>query len=136
MEIETEVSAKIREYFTAKNSQLTKEAENVEIKKDNKLRELSGDKHKIEDDKAEAEKEIVLVRQKCEKELIDKKKQEETDKEEEEKEKQKIRDKMAMEAAAKYIQGRWNWFQDEGRALAKKRKKGGGKGKKGKKGKK
>ena len=39
-----------------------------------------------------------------------------------------------MELAAKYIQGRWAWFQVEGRALAKKRKKGGkGKGKKGKK---
>lgn len=134
MEIETEVSAKIKEYFIAKNAQLGKEAEGVDVKKDNKLRELSSEKHVIEEEKAEAEKEIVLVRQKCEKEYIDKKKQEEIDKEEEEKEKQKIRDKMAMEAAAKYIQGRWNWFQDEGRALAKKRKKGGGKkGKKKKK---
>lgn len=30
MEIETEVSAKIKEYFTAKNTQLQKEAEDVD----------------------------------------------------------------------------------------------------------
>lgn len=133
MEIEKEVSAKIRDYFTAKNATLQKQADDVEIKKDNKLRELSSEKHKIEDDKAAAEQEIVIVRQKCEKEYMDKKRQEELDREEEEKERQKIRDKMAMEAAANYIQRRWAWFQDEGRALAKKRKKGGGKGKKKKK---
>ena len=45
MDIETEVSAKIREYFTAKNAQLQKEADNVDVKKDNKLRELSSEKH-------------------------------------------------------------------------------------------
>ena len=37
-----------------------------------------------------------------------------------------------MELAAKYIQKKWNWYQTEGKLLAKKRKKGG-KGKKGKK---
>jgi len=39
-----------------------------------------------------------------------------------------------MEEAAKYIQRKWNWFQTEGKFLAKKKRKGGGKG--GKKGKK
>jgi len=38
---------------------------------------------------------------------------------------------MDMEDAARYIQRKWKWFQDEGKFLAKKRK-----GKKGKKGKK
>ena len=36
-----------------------------------------------------------------------------------------------MDAAAKYIQKKWHWFQTEGKLFAKKRK-----GKKGKKGKK
>lgn len=38
-----------------------------------------------------------------------------------------------MEKAAKYIQGRWAWYQVEGKLLAKKRKKGGKKGGKKKK---
>ena len=44
----------------------------------------------------------------------------------------KIREKMSMEDAARYIQRRWNWFQTEGKFLAKKGKKGR-KGKKKKK---
>lgn len=40
-----------------------------------------------------------------------------------------------MDKAAKYIQWKWNWFQQEGRALLKGKRKGkkGGKGKKKKK---
>lgn len=39
---------------------------------------------------------------------------------------------MDMDAAAKYIQRKWNWYQTEGKLLAKKKKgkKGGKKGKK------
>ena len=62
-----------------------------------------------------------------------KKKQDDIDGEEEEKELAKIKQKEDMEKAAKYVQERWVWFQDEGRALAKKRKRGGKGGKKGKK---
>ena len=41
---------------------------------------------------------------------------------------------MAMEDAARYIQSRWTWYQEEGKFLAKKGKKGRkGKGKKKKK---
>ena len=38
-----------------------------------------------------------------------------------------------MDLAAKYIQRKWNWFQTEGKFLAKKRKGKKGKGKKKKK---
>jgi len=44
----------------------------------------------------------------------------------------KIRQKMSMDDAARYIQARWQWFQTEGKFLAKKGKKGR-KGKKKKK---
>jgi hypothetical protein len=39
---------------------------------------------------------------------------------------------MEMEDAARYIQRKWKWFQEEGRLLSKKKKKGkkGGKKKK------
>ena len=102
-EVEVEVADKIKSYFTAKNAYLQDTADGVDVKKDTKLRSLSEEKHKIEDDKTEAEREIVIVRQKCEKEYTEKKKQEEIDKDEEEKEKQKVRDKLAQEAAAKYV---------------------------------
>ena len=52
---------------------------------------------------------------------------------EEDQKAQKIREKMSMDDAARYIQRRWNWFQTEGRLLAKKGKKGRKGGKKGKK---
>ena len=45
---------------------------------------------------------------------------------------QKIKEKMSMDDAARYIQRRWDWFQTEGKFLAKKGKKGR-KGKKKKK---
>ena len=44
---------------------------------------------------------------------------------------EKEQQKIDMDLAAKYIQRKWNWFQSEGKFLAKKRK-----GKKGKEGKK
>jgi hypothetical protein len=44
---------------------------------------------------------------------------------------EKIKQKEAMDEAAKYIQKKWNWYQTEGRLLAKKKKKKkGGKKKK------
>ncbi len=43
----------------------------------------------------------------------------------------KVQEKYDMDLAAKYVQKKWNWYQTEGKLLAKKRK-----GKKGKKGKK
>ena len=61
---------------------------------------------------------------------ISKQKGDDLDKEEENKELAKIQQKEDMEKAARYVQERWKWFQDEGRLLAKKRKKGGKKGKK------
>jgi len=53
------------------------------------------------------------------------------DEEDASKEKYKLQEKEDMMAAAKYVMKKWNWFQTEGKYLAKKKK-----GKKGKKGKK
>ena len=52
---------------------------------------------------------------------------------EEEQKQAKIKEKMAMDDAARYIQRRWDWFQTDGRLLAKKKKGRKGKKKKGKK---
>ena len=53
------------------------------------------------------------------------------DKEKEEAEKEKVKEKMSMDEAARFIQRKWNWFQEVGKFLAKKKK--GRKGKGGKK---
>ena len=66
------------------------------------------------------------------KDTEERKKREEENAEEDAKKEAKIREKMSMEDAARYIQARWQWFQTEGRLLAKKGKKGR-KGKKKKK---
>ena len=70
----------------------------------------------------------------CEEETEYRKVQEANDQENAGAEKAKVQEKMDMDLAAKYIQRKWNWFQTEGKFLAKKRKgKKGGKKKKGKK---
>ena len=63
---------------------------------------------------------------------MDRKRREEEEKKEQDDKEAKLAEKMAMEDAARYIQKRWEWFQVEGKALAKKGKKKG-RGKKGKK---
>lgn len=82
-----------------------------------------------------AEAEIQTVKVEFREIMAKKQKQLDLDEEEAEKEKAKIKMKEDMEKAARYVQERWKWFQDEGKLLAKKRRKGG-KGKGGKKGKK
>ena len=72
--------------------------------------------------------EISVLTQKCEEEEEDRKARELKDQEAAELEQQKIQEKLDMDAAARYVQRKWNWFQTEGKLLAKKRK-----GKKGKK---
>ena len=69
---------------------------------------------------------------KCDEEGEVKKQQDAIDKENEAIELAKLKEKEEMDMAAKYIQRKWNWFQTEGKFLAKKRKgkKGGKKGKK------
>jgi hypothetical protein len=62
-------------------------------------------------------------------EIDEKNKRDKEELEREDELERKKKEKMDMEDAARYIQRKWKWFQDVGRLLAKKRKKG----KKGKK---
>ena len=62
----------------------------------------------------------------------DRKRRDEEQAAENEAKEQKIKERMSMDDAARYIQRRWDWFQTEGKFLAKKGKKGR-KGKKKKK---
>ena len=59
----------------------------------------------------------------------ERRKQEVLDEENAQEEQKRLQEKIDMEIASKYIQKKWNWYQTEGKLLAKKRKKGGKKGK-------
>ena len=134
MEIEKVVSEKIVSYFNEKNDILKDDADAVDKRREKKVAEIEEERNQIEEMKNEAEIEMGNVKIKVLKEQEEKRKRDDKEKEEEERELQKIREKQAMDKAAKYIQGRWAWYQVEGKLLAKKRKKGGkGKGKKKKK---
>ena len=96
------------------------------------MTELQAVKDVIIQKKEDAEKETSELQQKCEEEEEDRQKRDIKDQENTALEKQKLKEKQDMETAALYVQRKWNWFQTEGKHLAKKRKgkKGGKKGKK------
>ena len=80
----------------------------------------------------EASNKTQQIKTCCDEENEAKNRHEQDDKENAATEWKKIQEKMDMELAAKYIQRKWNWYNTEGKLLAKKRKgkKGGKKGKK------
>ena len=102
-DIEQVVSAKILEYFTAKNDILKDEAEAVDKKKEKKLNSLQEETTAIEEAKVDAENEMVQVKIKVQNEQLEKRKRDDKDKEEEERELEKLRKKAEQEKAAKYI---------------------------------
>ena len=75
---------------------------------------------------------ISNYQQLCEEQEEDRKAKELIDQKADLEERKKMQEKLDMDAAAKYVQRKWNWYQTEGKLLSKKRKgkKGGKKGKK------
>ena len=106
------------------------ERENLKDLKSKDLEDIIED---INMKKEACETDMTEKRQECEKEEELRKAQDAQDEEKAEKERQKIQEKIDMDKAAQYIQWKWNWFQVEGKALAKKNRKGKKGGKKGKK---
>ena len=96
------------------------------------MTELLADKEVIIQKKEDAEKEIEKLQGLCEQEEEDRQRREIKVQESAAEEAAKLKEKRDMETAANYVQRKWNWFQTEGKHLAKKRKgkKGGKKGKK------
>ena len=130
LETEKKVSKRITEFVRKKKNLLEKEAETRDGKRDEMLNLLQADKEVIQQNKDEADKEIQHMQALCEDEEQIRLQREQLDKEAADAEQAKVQEKMGMDAAAKYIQRKWNWYQTEGKHLAKKKK---GKGKKGKK---
>ena len=131
LKVEKVVSEKIRNFIVKKQKIVMSHADQRERLKEAKLNELQAEKEVIQQKKEDAEKETSELQAKCEEEEEDRQKREIKDQENAALEQQKIKEKQDMEAAALYVQRKWNWFQTEGKHLAKKRKgKKGGKKKK------
>ena len=132
LKVEKVVSEKIRHFIDKKRQIINDRADEREKLKDAKMTELQAVKDIIIQKKEDAEKETSELQQKCEEEEEDRQKRDIKDQENSALEKQKLKEKQDMETAALYVQRKWNWFQTEGKHLAKKRKgkKGGKKGKK------
>ena len=133
LEIENIVSERIKQFITKKRAIIEDKATERDVLKEKKLNELQKQNEDVKQAKAEADKQIEEMHKRCEEEEEDRKQRELKDEENAAIEKAKIQEKMDMDAAALYIQRKWNWFQIEGRALAKKNKKKGKKGGKKKK---
>lgn len=131
LETEKLVSKRITSFVKKKKELLEKEAEERDQKRDAMLNQLNVEKEDIQAKKDEADKEIQHMQGLCEEEEQDRKLRELKDQEAAAEEQKKVQEKMDMDAAAKYIQRKWNWYQTEGKLLAKKKKgKKGGKKKK------
>ena len=132
LEIEGKVSKKIQSFIGAKKSQIITKYEALDQKRENCNKKIAEDKEDIELKKEEANEEMNEMQKKVEEQNEERRKQEILDEENAAEERKHLQEKIDMDIAAKYIQKKWNWYQTEGKLLAKKRKKGG-KGKKGKK---
>lgn len=115
-----------------KTDLLTGHAENHDKVKDRKVEELIKHKEEILKRKLDHETNIEKINGHIEQEDEEKRKRDKEEDERQEKLAKERQTKIEMEDAARYIQRKWEWYQVEGRLLAKKRKKGR-KGKKKKK---
>jgi len=93
-----------------------------EDKKEKKSNELNQEKDEILEKKEDAYKETQKMEALCQEQEDERRQREAKDQEALEAEQAKIKEKMDMDLAAKYVQRKWNWFQTEGKFLAKKRK--------------
>ena len=93
---------------------------------------IENERNEIKEKKTRANEEIQTIVEYIKEDTEDRKRRDEELAAENEAKEQKIKERMSMDDAARYIQRRWDWFQTEGKFLAKKGKKGR-KGKKKKK---
>lgn len=97
--------------------------------KDKRLDVLQKEIEDIEGTRQGDGEEIVKMQGLIEEEIKEKDQRNHEEKERQEELERKIHEKIDMEDAARYIQRKWKWYQEVGKFLAKKKKKG----KKGKK---
>ena len=132
LDIEAKVSRKIQSFISTKKKEIESKYNALDSKRENCIKDITTEKEKVELQKEEANEEMNLQQKMVEELNEERRKQEIIDEENAAEERRHEQEKIDMDIAAKYIQKKWNWYQTEGKLLAKKRKKGG-KGKKGKK---
>lgn len=129
LDTENLVSERIRKFVQIKTETLTKKADQQDRTKDKRIDLLQKDIEEIEQTRQGDGEEIVKMQGLIEEEIKEKDQRNHEEKERQEELERKIHEKIDMEDAARYIQRKWKWYQEVGKFLAKKKKKG----KKGKK---
>ena len=128
---EAEVNDAVRSHLNQRVALLQGKYKEQESKREAEVQRIENERNEIKEKKTKASEEIAEIMEKIKADTAERKQREEKAAIEEEQKQAKIKEKMAMDDAARYIQRRWDWFQTDGRLLAKKKK--GRKGKKKKK---
>lgn len=134
LKTEEQVSTAVKGHLDNRRREIDDMTRERDREKEQKAAALDQEREEIMNNKQAAKEDYERIMQKIAEDNEDRKRLEELDKKQENDEQAKIQKKIAMEDAARYVQRRWDWFQTEGKFLAKKGKKGRkGKGKKKKK---
>lgn len=127
---ETEVNKAVEVHLKERVTLLNSKYKSQEAKKDDEVARIENERHEIKNRCRDAKEEYALIIERIKIDTEDRKKRDQGSHAEEMAKEGKVKEKMNMEDAARYIQRRWDWFQKEGKFLAKKKKKGKGKKKK------
>lgn len=127
---ETEVNKAVEVHLKERVTKLNSQYKSQETKKDDEVALIEAERHEIKNRCRDAKEEMARIVEKIKIDTEDRKKRDQESNAEEMAKGDKVKEKMNMEDAARYIQRRWDWFQKEGKFLAKKKKKGKGKKKK------
>lgn len=129
LKTENLVSDRIRKFVQSKTEMLQKKADNQDKLREKRVEALEKERDDIHHKREEDEREMTKMHQLILQEADEKGKRDREEKDRQEELERKRQEKMDMEDAARYIQRKWKWYQEVGKHLAKKKKKG----KKGKK---
>jgi len=131
LKAEEEVSGSVQMHLQRRTKEINDKIKQLDQEKEQKTGVLESNRDKIMADKAAADEENKRIMELIKKDDAERRQMDDEENRAEEDERAKAHEKMAMDDAARYIQSRWQWYQEEGKFLAKKGKKGRkGKGKK------
>jgi hypothetical protein len=130
IDIEKVVSKRIQDFIKKKQEGCEKDDKIRNDMREEKVKNLANEKEEIEVNREEADQEMQDFMKKIEYETEQKNRLDADDAANEADEKAKAQEKLDMDAAARYVQRKWDWYQKEGKNLMKKKKKKKGKKKK------
>lgn len=124
LDTEKLVHQTIKQHLMKKNAELQDFQNDRDRLRDQRTEQLEQEKAEVRQKKDEDAEKMEEITEKMLKEDELTRLWEDQQREEMEQEEAKLREKMQMEDAARFVQRKWNWFQKEGKYLAKKKKKG------------